>query len=160
MKAIAPPKDPAAAPPDKPKRIAAKVRLAIAKLIAGDCKKVTDAAILVGLSREHLSRQLNKPYIAEFMRQEVLRSLSVAATRAGSTKIELLDSDNEIVRDRASSFILGVIGIKPETTPGIPQTGPQPGVIIQIIQPAADPKLINPDPFSIEQPQIIIPAGH
>jgi hypothetical protein len=105
--------------PDKPKRISAKVRTAIAKMVAGDCKKITDAASLVGLSREHLSRELNKPHIAAFLRQEVLRTLSMASARAGAVKTELLDSDNAIVRDRASSFVLGLAGIRPEAAPSI-----------------------------------------
>jgi hypothetical protein len=107
------------AAPDKPTRISTKVRSAIAKMVSGDCKKITDAALVVGLSREHLSRELNKPHIAEFMRQEVLRSLSVAAARAGAVKEELLDSDNAIVRDRASSFVLGLAGIQPAGTPSV-----------------------------------------
>jgi len=101
------------------RRISKKVRAAIEKMICGDCKKITDAARLVGLSREHLSRELNKPHIAAFMRQEVVRSLSVAAARAGATKVELLDSDNEIVRDRASTFVLGLADIAPATAPSL-----------------------------------------
>jgi hypothetical protein len=33
--------------------------------------------------------------------------------------VELLDSANEIVRDRASSFVLGLAGIAPATTPSV-----------------------------------------
>jgi hypothetical protein len=53
------------------------------------------------------------------MRQKVLRSLAIAATRAGATKVDLLDSDNEMVRDRASSFVLGLAGIRPESAPSV-----------------------------------------
>jgi hypothetical protein len=53
------------------------------------------------------------------MRQKVLRSLAIAATRAGATKVELLDSANEMVRDLASSFVLGLAGIQPATTPSL-----------------------------------------
>jgi hypothetical protein len=53
------------------------------------------------------------------MRQKVVRSLAIAATRAGTTKIELLDSANEMVRDRASSFVLSLAGIQPATTPSV-----------------------------------------
>jgi hypothetical protein len=41
------------------------------------------------------------------------------AARAGATKVELLDSANEMVRDRASSFALGLAGIQPATTPSL-----------------------------------------
>ena len=103
-------------PAGKPNRISKSVRAAISKMVNGDCKKVTDAALLVGLSREHLSRELNRPHIAAFMRQEILRHLNIAAARAGSTKVELLDSDNEIVRDRASTFVLALSDIAPAST--------------------------------------------
>jgi hypothetical protein len=53
------------------------------------------------------------------MRQKVVRSLAIAATRAGATKVELLDSASELVRDRASSFVLGLAGIRPETSPTV-----------------------------------------
>jgi hypothetical protein len=88
-------------------------------MVSGDCKKVTDAALLVGLSREHLSRELNRPHIAAFMRQEIMRHLNIAAARAGAVKGELLDSDNELVRDRASTFVLGLADIQPATSPAL-----------------------------------------
>jgi len=88
-------------------------------MVSGECKKITDAAEKVGLARESLSRALNKPHIAEFMRTKVVRSLAIAATCAGATKVELLDSADEMVRDRASSFVLGLAGIQPATTPSL-----------------------------------------
>ena len=39
--------------------------------------------------------------------------------RAGATKTELLDSASEIVRDRASTFVLGLAGIAPAATPSV-----------------------------------------
>jgi len=46
-------------------------------------KKITDAAAeKVGLARESLSRALNKPHIAEFTRQKVIRALALASVRA------------------------------------------------------------------------------
>jgi|ERR1019366_1919014 hypothetical protein len=39
--------------------------------------------------------------------------------RAGATKVDLLDSDSEIARDRASRFVLGLAGIQPATNPSI-----------------------------------------
>jgi hypothetical protein len=101
------------------KRISKKVCRAIDALVSGDCKKITEAAEKVGLARESLSRALSTPHVAEFLRQKVMRHLAIAAARAGSTKTELLDSDNEMVRDRASSFVLGLAGIQPATTPSV-----------------------------------------
>jgi hypothetical protein len=105
--------------PAKPARISGKVKAAIEAMVNSDCKNITAAAEKVGLARESLSRALNKPHIAEFMRQKVIRSLAMASARAGAVKQELLDSDNAMVRDRASSFVLGLAGIQPESTPSV-----------------------------------------
>jgi hypothetical protein len=101
------------------KRISKKVAAAIDAMVSGDCKKISEAAEKVGLARESLSRALSKPHVAEHLRQKVLRHLAIAAARAGAVKGELLDSDNAIARDRASSFILGLAGIQPAATPSI-----------------------------------------
>jgi hypothetical protein len=101
------------------RRISAKVRSGIDAMITGDCKTIKDAAAKAGLSREHFTRELSKPHIAEHLRQKVLRSLAIAAARAGAVKGELLDSDNEMVRDRASTFVLGLADIAPASTPSL-----------------------------------------
>jgi hypothetical protein len=102
-----------------PKRISKKVRAAIDAMVSGDCKKICDAAAKVGLARESLSRALSTPHVAEHLRQKVLRHLAIAGTRAGATKVELLDSSNEMARDRASTFVLGLAGIQPATSPSL-----------------------------------------
>ncbi len=43
----------------------------------------------------------------------------MASTRAGAVKAELLESDNAMVKDRASTFILGLAGIQPATQPSV-----------------------------------------
>jgi hypothetical protein len=101
------------------RRISKRITAAIDKLVSGDCKKIAEAAEAVGVARETLSRALSKPHVAELMRTKVLRTLAMAAARAGAVKGELLDSDNEMVRDRASSFVLGLAGIAPAATPTI-----------------------------------------
>jgi hypothetical protein len=101
------------------KRISKRVRRAIDLMVSGDCKKIKDAAEKVGLARESLSRALSTPHVAEHLRQKVLRHLAIAAGRAGYVKGELLDSDNAIARDRASSFILALAGIAPATAPSL-----------------------------------------
>jgi hypothetical protein len=110
---------PTTAPVDRPKRISKRIAAAIDLMVSGECKKIAGAVAKAGLARESLSRALSKPHVAEFMRQKVLRSLTIAATRAGGTKVELLDSANEMVRDRASSFVLGLAGIQPATSPSV-----------------------------------------
>jgi hypothetical protein len=102
-----------------PKRISKKVRAAIDAMVSGKCKRICDAAEHVGLARESLSRALSTPHVAAHLRQKVLRHLAIAAARAGYVKGELLDSDNEIVRDRASIFVLGLADIAPATAPSL-----------------------------------------
>jgi hypothetical protein len=134
---------------DKPKRISAKVRNAIEAMVAGTAKTITEAADHAGLSREHLSRELSKPHITEHLRQKIKRSLAVGAVRAGATKLALLDSPNEMVRDRASSFVLGLMGIVPESSPVDRATTQQPGLQIVIVQgpgSTAPPRIIGPTP--------------
>ncbi|MDH2343246.1 hypothetical protein [Bradyrhizobium sp. SSUT77] len=100
-------------------RIPAKISAAIDLLVSSECKQVKDAAEQVGLRRETLSRALAKPHIADFMRQEVVKNLNKATMRAGAVKVELLDSPSELVRDRASNFVLGLAGIAPAEQPSI-----------------------------------------
>ncbi|KJC37719.1 hypothetical protein [Bradyrhizobium sp. LTSP857] len=100
-------------------RITKKVAAAIDLLVKGECKQVKEAAEQAGLTRETLSRALAKPHVADFMRQEVVRNLNRATMRAGATKVELLDSNSELVRDRASSFVLALAGIAPAEQPSI-----------------------------------------
>ena len=110
---------PAPADIGPPKRISKKVRAAIDAMVSGECKKICDAAAKVGLARESLSRALSTPHVAEHLRQKVIRHLAIAGARAGAVKVDLLDSDNAIARDRASSFVLGLAGIQPAANPSI-----------------------------------------
>jgi len=106
-----PPRDVDAADPIK--RISKKVCTGIDAMVSGQCKTIKEAAEKAGLSREHFTRELSKPHIAEHLRQKVSRHLAIMAARAGFVKGELMDSANEMVRDRASSFVLGLAGIAP-----------------------------------------------
>jgi hypothetical protein len=110
---------PSAPPVESPKRISKKVMAAIDALVGGDCKTITEAADKAGLARESLSRALAKPHIAEHLRSKVVKYLALQAARAGAVKGELLDSANEMVRDRASTFVLGLAGIQPATSPAL-----------------------------------------
>jgi hypothetical protein len=122
------------APSTEPaRRISKKVRTGIDAMVSGQCKTIKDAAEKAGLSREHFTRELSKPHIAEHLRQKVSRHLAIMATRAGFVKGELLDSANEMVRDRASSFVLGLAGIAPTDPNQRPGNGQQPGMQIVII---------------------------
>ena len=82
-------------------------------MVNGDCKQICEAAEKGGLARESLSRALSTPRVAEHLRLQTVCLLGIAAARAGATKVDLLDGDSEIVRDRASTFVLGLAGIAP-----------------------------------------------
>jgi hypothetical protein len=101
------------------RRISKKVQTAIEAMVSGESKTIADAAAKAGLARESLSRALNTPHIAAHLHQRVVRTLAIAAAKAGTTKVDLLDSDNAMARDRASSFILGLAGIAPAANPTI-----------------------------------------
>jgi hypothetical protein len=107
-----------------------------------------------GSSREHLSRELSKPHITEHLRQKIKRSLVVGAARAGATKLALLDSPNEMVRDRASSYVLGLLGIVPESSPVDRSATQQPGLQIVIVNGTAPAKLIGSAPMPVLVPGI------
>jgi hypothetical protein len=144
--------EPAPTAPIAPRRISKKVRTAIGFMVNGDCKKICEAAEKAGLARESLSRALSTPHVAEHLRLQTVRRLGIAAARAGHTKVELLDSDSELVRDRASSFVLGLAGIAPATNPSVSvnleiragyiiDVSPEPGEVVQ----NSPPRLISHD---------------
>jgi hypothetical protein len=105
--------------PPAPKRITKKIRAAVDALVHGDAKTITAAAEKVGLSRSHLSRELGRPHISEFLKNKVLRNLAINAARAGAVKVDLLNSPNEMVKDRSSTWLLELAGIKPATSPSV-----------------------------------------
>jgi hypothetical protein len=131
-------------------RISKKVRSGIEFMVMGDCKIIKDAAEKAGLTREHFTRELSKPHVAAYMREKVLKQLAIAAARAGAVKGELLDSNNDMVRDRASTFVLGLADIAPASAPALsvnlelragyvidigPEPGERPDVGMRIVSP-------------------------
>lgn len=138
----------------KPKRISKKIMAAISTMVH-DGATITAAAAQAGLSREHLSRELRKPHIAKELQDKTLAHLSINAAKAGATKVALLDSGNELVRDRASSFILGVAGISPANAPGNPMSQPRaPGLQIVIYAKSGDAQIVA-SPSGPHEPRLI-----
>ncbi len=88
------------------RRISKKVRVAIEAMVSGESKTIADAAAKAGLARESLSRALNTPHVAAHLHQRVVRTLAIAAAKAGTTMFDLLDSDNAMARDRASRRVM------------------------------------------------------
>jgi phage terminase small subunit len=100
--------------PVKHRPISRRIKAACDALVYGEVKTVTDAAKKANLARSHLSRELSKPHIAEYLRQKACRVLAMNAARAAAVKVELLDSQSDHVRDSASEFVLALAGIKPK----------------------------------------------
>jgi hypothetical protein len=123
------------------RRISRKVRAAIDLMESGKARFITDAAEQVGLSREHLSRTLAEPHVVEFMHQKARRTLANAAVRASKTKVDLLDAESERVRDMASTYVLGLAGIKPASEPAMNvNINIRAGYVIDL---SDDPKVID-----------------
>jgi hypothetical protein len=138
------------------RRISKKVRTGIDALVSGDCKTIVEAAAKAGLARETLSRALSQPHIARHLKEKVQRHLAIMAARAGFVKGELLDSANEMVRDRASSFVLGLAGIAPTDPNQRSGTGQQPGLQIVIVQgPGAADGRVVVGPATIDHEPVI-----
>ncbi|MET4242712.1 hypothetical protein [Bradyrhizobium sp. RT10b] len=142
---------PSAEKPARLKPISKKIRDAIGAMVRGDVKTITAAAEQVGLSREHLSRELGRPHIAKLLQEKVARNLAMSSARAGATKVDLLDSANDMVRDRAASFILGLSGHLPDAPTGNHRSGgpragwmidlsdePRAGIVIHIVHPTEE----------------------
>jgi hypothetical protein len=128
-------------------RISKRVKDAIEALSTGDAKTIKAAAEKVGMARESLSRALDKPHVAELMRTRTIRQLARASARAGAVKEELLDSPNEIVRDRASNFILGLAGIAPASDPAVAiNFEVKAGFVIDLTEPNDPPMRTIPFP--------------
>lgn len=139
----------------KAPRISAKVKQAIDALVLGHEATVTGAAERAGISREYLSRQVNRPEVAAYLDQRLKQNLALGRARAGAVKLALLDSTNEMVRHHTSSWFLGSNGGGEASFGGDKAT---PGVVIQIVQPPAAPALVNVTPPQIvsgfiEQPE-------
>ncbi|OSJ22147.1 hypothetical protein BSZ19_47035 [Bradyrhizobium japonicum] len=103
-------------PEPRRRPISKKVTKAIELMLGGKAKNITDAADLVGMPRETLSRNLHRDDIEDQIRKHCRRALIMAAPRAAAVKVELLESENSIVRERASSFALSMIGIAPQAS--------------------------------------------
>jgi len=97
--------------PVRRRPISKKIQMACDLLAAG--KNQTEAAEQAGIARETLSRALNKQWVLNFLQKRAGRSIAVAVGKAAATKVALLNSESDHCRDSASSFVLGVAGIKP-----------------------------------------------
>lgn len=97
----------------KPLRIPRRVKTAILAILSGAAKNATIAAEQVGLSREHLSRMINRPHVQVFIADERRRTIAQASLRAAGRLSELIDAESEHVSLQASQHVLAIEGISP-----------------------------------------------
>lgn len=112
---------------DVPKkgRITPLVREACNVLIDGQAKTITEAAQLVGCSREHLSIMLRKPHVEDYLARERKRRVlgPVTTTRAAHVFASLLDSESDKIKLEASDRILTADGVLPNAKGGGTRVG-------------------------------------
>ena len=117
--AITEPRD-KAAKPVKLRRISRRIREACDLIVSGSARTITEAARIANISREHLSRELSKPHVAELLRTKTCRALAMGIGRAGAVRLELLDhAQSEHVRNAVSTEVLALAGIAPPKDPQV-----------------------------------------
>jgi hypothetical protein len=92
------------------------VREACRLLAVKQVTTIKDAAASVGMSREHLSKQLGLPHVQVFLANEARRTIAVAAGRAAHRVVELVDASSEHVSLDAAKHVLAIQGIKPRSS--------------------------------------------
>jgi hypothetical protein len=99
--------------PARVPRLTALVKRACDLLARGLAKDITDAALQLNCSREHLSRQLGKSHVQGYLTRTASRKIALAVLRAAHVKVDLLESTSQRVRNDAASDVLAMGGIAP-----------------------------------------------
>jgi hypothetical protein len=107
------PDGPITTKPAKQKRIPRKVVHAIRLLVSGECKNIKAAAERAGLSREWLSKMLQRSQIQMFVQNETRKTIAAGTMRASARLLELVDASSEHVSLDAAKHVLAVEGIRP-----------------------------------------------
>lgn len=117
-----------------PKPPSPKVLKAAGHILSGDAKTITEAAELVGITRETLSRNLKRPEVTNAIRQMVSNRMSTIGVLKAMTTLEALmdKSGSDYVKLDASKYALGSAGVKPTSEPSRGNTG----LVVQINLPA------------------------
>jgi hypothetical protein len=95
-------------------RISKPIRRACELLASGECKTIKAAAERVNVSREWLSRMLQRDHVRVFCERKSREILSHGMLRASSRMLELVDGPAAGTAYDAAKFTLAVNGIKPE----------------------------------------------
>jgi hypothetical protein len=123
-----------------------RLRVAIEAIACGEAKTVSAAAAKAGMTREGLSKALQRPGVKEYMREVIRETLGVGATRAARRMVELVESENAMAGVAASRFLLATgAGVVPPSPPAVhvSVTNQAVGYVIDLsgrpVRPAAGP---------------------
>jgi hypothetical protein len=97
----------------KKDRISPRIKRAIDLLVTGECKFQKDAAAAVGMTQEHLCRELKKPHIGAFADQRARETIASLKLRATGRLGELIRAASEHVSLDATKHTLAIAGIRP-----------------------------------------------
>jgi hypothetical protein len=83
-------------------------------------KTVSAAAARAGMSREGLSKALQRPGVRDYLRAVIRETLGVGATCAARRMVELVESENAMAGVAASKFLLATgAGVVPPSPPAV-----------------------------------------
>jgi hypothetical protein len=105
--------------PARERRIPKRIAHAIDLLLTGECTTQKAAAERVGLTREHLSRQLQKDHVRVFIERKSRQTIAAGQMRASRRLVELVDAGSEHVSLDATKHMLGISGIAPAPTTSV-----------------------------------------
>jgi hypothetical protein len=92
-------------------RIPANIKRACELLASGECKTVTAAAERVGVSREWLSKLLQRSHVQAFAARKAAETIQRGVFRAAGRFVELVDAESEHVAAKVSERLLEHGGI-------------------------------------------------
>ena len=134
-----------------------KVLKAAGLILAGEATTITQAAELVGITRETLSRNLKRPDVTDAIRQMVSnRMKTVGVLKAMNTLETLIEgSASDYVKLDASKYALGSAGVKPTADPSRGNGG----LVVQINLPASMGAPGGRGPVIEHESQAVIQTG-
>ncbi len=138
---------------DKPKRIPANIIRGCELLNSGECKTITAAAARIGVSRDWLSRMVNREHVRVFIERRVRQNLTAGTMRSGARVMELVDASSEHVSFDAAKFNLALAGIKPAADAQVSvNIDIKAGYVIDL---SDDPRRVIDGASTIDQAQVI-----
>lgn len=113
-------------------RISKRMRQAIEMLITGEAQYQKDAALKVGLSPEHLSRELAKPHVRAFQAQRCVEMFAGLLPKAIRTVDKTMDGNNAQAALNAAITVLRQQGLVTTDGPSVAVTVNAPGYVIDL----------------------------